>query len=190
MEWRVVGIDVGLRDSLGCVLLRVRKGEGFRLRGRNELRRRKEVVKKLYELGEGVREFICCEGGYVFSLNGREERFKVGEVISSFFDEGDGIVVIEDFMYWGRSDLRRKASWFIVARMQNLIGYLSGFLEGRGIEVKVVAPRTWKAVVEPWYVDIGKWVLGELKLGRSQKRIEHVYSAFGIGLSEVVKRLC
>ncbi|MCS7232114.1 MAG: hypothetical protein RMJ67_08255 [Elusimicrobiota bacterium] len=79
-----------------------------------------------------------------------------------------------------------RASWYIVAKVQNLVGYLYGFMEARGFEVKLIKPRSWKAVVDPFHITIANKVMEAEDLVKFKKGIDHIYSACGIALSQVL----
>ena len=90
--------------------------------------------------------------------------------------------VIEDFFFFGKKSQKERAPWVVVARMQNLIGYLCGFLSGNGIPVDVVSPRRWKMHVE-------ERQLQEILTRKGLNGVSlHVVSAVGVVLGEIEAR--
>lgn len=204
-EIYVIGIDTGLRNSLGCVGLNVDLNvdflESFCPKKRKKtlnVKDKRAVIFSLSRLSkEELRKVLRCDYVNVFSLKSAREKTRfeaasfVSELCSEYFMKGKVVVVLEDFVFFGRSKngSAPRASWYVVAKVQNLVGYLYGFMEARGFEVRVVKPRSWKVIVDPFHVTIANKLVEARDLMKFKKGVEHVYSAFGVALSQVVNVL-
>ena len=161
---RYLGVDPGLRKSLGFVIIEVPvrvdpiSVDSIRI-----------VEAALIDLRRVPLRVAASK------LLNTSRKYRVSEAL------------IEDFFFFGDFDRekdengrRNRATWFVVARMQRTIGYLAGFLSGGGIPVDVVAPKRWKTNVE-------KRELDEL-MKRNDFKNDHVVSATGLVLGELRAR--
>jgi len=91
-------------------------------------------------------------------------------------------VFIEDFLFFSKTS-SKKASWFTVTKVQNTIGFLVGYFYARKIETKLVRPRTWKSIVDTYYIDISSHLFPSAFKKEMQE--SHILSAVGIALSGI-----
>ena len=155
-----LGVDPGLRKNLGFAVLEIPLSE-----------------KRIVQL---------VEGG-VLDLGRISIRVAASKLLSLCKRYGVSEAIIEDFLFFSdlgegkREGHRGKASWFVVARMQRNIGFLSGFLSSAGVPVDVVSPSRWKKHV----------LLSEVEslLARNGRSANpHLVSAVGIVLGELAAR--
>ncbi len=99
------------------------------------------------------------------------------------------LVTIEDFLFFNLSKEKannyniRIASWYTVAKMQNFIGYLSGYLRAKGLKIKLVKPRSWKSIVNPYHEKLATKFEQIAKVNKNKR--SHLISALGIALSSI-----
>lgn len=200
----LVGIDTGIRYSLGIVLFEVKFTNKFFFEIEKNKRIRKLLLKNKVSTKEN-REMFCflCENNY-FKINylhtgvynaTLDIRYRtideICKVIERYKNMGYEVrVVLEDFLFFSNvlNKKSRVASYYTVAKMQNLIGFCQGYLCSRGYNVFVIKPRVWKAITSA-YLD---YFVRELSEGEKAERYlklktkrSHIISALGIALSGV-----
>ncbi len=160
---RYLGIDPGLRRSLGFVIAEIPLEHP-------------EIVRILEAA--------------IINLESLPLRVAASKLLSASKTYRVSEVLIEDFMFFrdkdkkeGKGKHRGKATWFVVARMQRMIGYLCGFFSSSGIPVDVVAPRRWKARVK-------EKELNRIVQENGIPENPHILSALGVILGELKSRAC
>ena len=150
---RYLGIDPGFRKSLGYVIVEVPPEH------RSIVRIPDAGIVDLSRIPLRVAASI---------LRDRASAHRVTEAL------------IEDFLFLGNRE-KNRAPWRLVARMQNLIGYLSGFLSASGIPTTKVPPKRWRSRTHPEH-------LSALLKSSGHHANPHTVSALGIVLGELAAR--
>ena len=127
--WRILGIDPGLRRTLGLVLVRVPLGM------------------------EELKVFV--EKAVLFDVTDWTLYRTALTVLK--FAESANEVLIEQFNFYGsgsaheskQDPIRReqnpnRASWFTALKMNRFTYYLAGFLAASGKPIEFVSPSSWK----------------------------------------------
>ena len=125
--WRIVGIDPGLRKTLGFVLVRVPLGE--------------------VPLGEDVKVFV--EEARLLDVTDWTH-YRIALAVQKIAEPANE-VLIEQFNFYGPKEKKfqgkgfsGRASWFTALKMNRFTHYLAGFLAASGKPVEFVAPSSWK----------------------------------------------
>lgn len=202
-DFVLVGIDTGIRNSLGVVFLKL-SFDNFRVKSFfTESFRKKSFLKNAKEkrkfLGILIHERLIQLSplfGSVYSFYTKDRKTVTKVILESIklVEESKEKVkiVVEDFLFFGKNGKKlscfsgKTASWFTVAKIQNAIGYLVGFFTANDYDVKVVKPKTWKSISDPFYKKIGIEVIQKVFLSSIQLRPsegDHILSATGISLS-------
>lgn len=203
--YNVLGIDTGLRESLGCTIVSL----SFRY---NDLLsifldiffKRNRILKVT---SDRMRVFLSSILGFkstsvrvifasVFNFSGNNRRDVVRRIFSVAKESEVKSIAIEDFLYFSglsekyknRRDRRIDvASWYIVSRVQNVIGYLTGYAEANGFSVYVFTPRSWQSLVsslvDPEPGALVSKFLHENRMKLKRNHVDHVYAAAGIALA-------
>jgi len=103
-------------------------------------------------------------------------------------------IMIEDFHYWrslAKSLIKktagghkRKSSYYTVARMQNLIGFLCGFFCAKNFNVTIVSPIRWRTRITQNELE-----KIELPCNFPKTIRPHILSAIGIALGELYAKI-
>jgi len=190
----LAGIDTGINFSLGFVVFEV-------FVNLNEIKlldvfskfSRKETLKPSEArffldtlLKKNCLKFIP----YHWSLHhfNPQERGKVADYMVKIIKRCEKLstkkvnVFIEDFLFFSKTSFK-KASWFTVTKIQNAIGFLTGYFYAKKIKTKLIPPRTWKSIVDTNYIDVSSYLFPSAF--KKKKQESHILSAVGIALSNI-----
>ena len=203
------GIDTGIRKTFGFAVgtflffpesLNVVKA--FKKTSLKTLKGKSELFRTLFN--GGFIRFLPYYGE-TFNFSGKDTveavrtRLESLKNLESGKGNGSPVFGVEDFLFFNINSSQarryeiRPASWFTVSKMQNVIGFITGYLSAFGYEVRIVKPSIWKRVVSPFYISFGSLVCEKFRIGKKDR--DHVLSATGIAtylaieefISKVVK---
>ncbi len=199
----VVGLDTGTRKSLGYVILDFIVSDNIKEYFKNFKKsylknpeKRSKCFKDLFFTDRKFLSYSVISYGVLdFSPEKRKESVEsilahVRSIEDSFKNNSFNSVSlkvifgIEDFLFFNLDKKYKRrynvkpASWFTVARMQNVIGFIEGSLFSYGYQVKLVKPKVWKSLVPYCNLLAASLNLDLKKFNRSER--SHIFSAIGI----------